>query len=90
MPAAPVNAKVSNRLKTLEIGVCEIIELIDNRPEDLLNINIHILNTVKASLLTALPSVKEAKRQMNYWEAKRGGRPRGFIPDRSKRGRYGG
>lgn len=89
MPKHPVNKKMEYRLKTISVSLIEIYKMIDSPPEDLLNINSFILNNCKEDIEKAQFHVRESLRQLSYWESKRGGRPKGFIPERKdKRGRY--
>lgn len=90
MPKLAINKKIEARLKTINISLQEMIEMIDNDNNGLLNINVFILKNCKDDIMKADFNVKEALRQLSYWEARRGGRPVGFIPARkNKRGRYG-
>lgn len=89
MPKHPVNKKIEYRLKTILISLVEIQRMIEFPPEGTLNINSFILNNCNQDIEKATFHIAEAVRQLSYWEAKRGGRPKGFIPERKdKRGRY--
>jgi hypothetical protein len=90
MPKLAINKKIEARLKTIDISLQEIVEMVDSNPAGLLNINVFILKNCKDDIQKANFHTKEALRQLSYWEAKRGGRPVGFTPARkNKRGRYG-
>lgn len=93
MATDSIQTRIRNRLRTLERLTRELESLLETVDDD----EVHVNKVIVASIYEDIndyngikPRLLSGIRQIKYWEAKKGGRPKVTNGSRGyKRGRYG-